>query len=199
VRPLIAITQRVTEESRYVERRDSLDQRWFEFANEAGLNLLLLPNNVAQSSELVERSQPAGLILSGGNDLMQYGGSTPERDETEEWALTRFSIDQKPVVGVCRGMQFIQAHFGMRLEMVQNHVMPQQQIVINGREEVVNSYHQFGTRQTSDVFSTWAHATDGVIKAIRHRESPIWGIMWHPERMQPFATRDLNFFAETFR
>jgi N5-(cytidine 5'-diphosphoramidyl)-L-glutamine hydrolase len=199
VKPLIAITQRVTEETRYVERRDSLDQRWFDFAHEVGLNLLLLPNHVEQARELVERTRPAGLILSGGNDLIQLGGNTPERDNTEKWTFSHFSKERKPVVGVCRGMQFIQAHYGVRLETVENHVMPEQRITINGHEETVNSYHQFGTRQANDSFSTWAYAADGVIKAIRLRESPVWGIMWHPERMQPFSPRDLNFFAEIFR
>ncbi len=38
----------------------------------------------------------------------------------------------------------------------------------------------------------WAKADDGVVKAIKHKELPVWGIMWHPERLTPFRPEDVE-------
>jgi putative glutamine amidotransferase len=37
-----------------------------------------------------------------------------------------------------------------------------------------------------------------VIKAVRHENAPLAGIMWHPERMTPFAADDRDLFHDWF-
>jgi gamma-glutamyl-gamma-aminobutyrate hydrolase PuuD len=41
-------------------------------------------------------------------------------------------------------------------------------------------------------------AADGVVKAVRHSAHPITGIMWHPERIAPFAADDVALFRRVF-
>lgn len=43
---LIGVTQRVEIIQEYSEKRDSLDQKWFEFLNKCDLIPILLPNNL---------------------------------------------------------------------------------------------------------------------------------------------------------
>ena len=45
----------------------------------------------------------------------------------------------------------------------------------------------------------WAIADDGVVKAVQHADRSTTGIMWHPERMDPFAPADIALFQRVFR
>jgi N5-(cytidine 5'-diphosphoramidyl)-L-glutamine hydrolase len=92
----------------------------------------------------------------------------------------------------------IQHRFGSRLEKVHGHVAPCQRISINGQQVEVNSFHNFGAREVSPPLKTWAIADDGVIKAVRHSSRRIIGVMWHPERLAPFAADDIALFSEFF-
>jgi putative glutamine amidotransferase len=63
-----------------------------------------------------------GLLLAGGNDLdpKLYGqeplSTTNDysdlRDTTEQILMERALADQKPILGICRGMQLLNVHFG---------------------------------------------------------------------------------------
>jgi putative glutamine amidotransferase len=48
----------------------------------------------------------------------------------------------------------------------------------------VNSYHRFGVRAVPPVLAVTARCGD-VIEGVRHRDFPVEGIMWHPEREDP--------------
>src|SRR5262252_307646 len=61
-----------------------------------------------------------------------------------------------PVLGVCRGMQLIQHRFGIRLERVAGHIAQRQMISIDGKRVEVNSYHNFGARETQPPLEAWA-------------------------------------------
>lgn len=194
----IAVTQRVEIVPAYGERRDALDQRWTEFLLRAGLSPLLVPNNGASLPGMLDGFPLAGVLLTGGGDLAQYGGHTPERDAVES-ALIRLAVERRlPLLGVCRGMQAIQHHFGVSLEPVSGHVAKDQTVIVEGRAQVVNSYHNFGARTTLPDLEVWATAEDGVIEAVRHRRHAILGVMWHPERLSPFREADIEMFRNTF-
>jgi len=78
------------------------------------------------------------------------------------------------------------------------HVAPRQVISINGEPAEVNSYHNFGATETRPPLEAWAFAEDGVVKAVRHTTERMMGIMWHPERLSPFASRDISLFQQFF-
>lgn len=195
----VAVTQRVELVSAYAERRDALDQRWTAFLARCGLIPLLVPNNPEILAGLLEGADISGVVLTGGGNLMPYGGNAPERDRTER-LLIQLSIGQgRPLLGVCRGMQAIQAYFGVPLTTVEGHVTAQQTIAIDGERANVNSYHDLGARGTSPELEVWATADDGVVKAVRHRKHRIEGIMWHPERFAPdFRVADVDHFRRFF-
>ena len=194
----IAVTQRVEIVPSYGERRDALDQRWTAFLARAGILPLLVPNDPDALPRLLDAYPLDGILLSGGGDLMAYGGNTPERDATDA-SLIRFAIKESvPLIGVCRGMQSIQLFFGVGLEAVSGHVAKEQSVIVDGQPQAVNSYHGFGTRSTIPDLEVRALAEDGVIEAVRHRRHAIHGVMWHPERLSPFRAADLEFFADIF-
>jgi N5-(cytidine 5'-diphosphoramidyl)-L-glutamine hydrolase len=195
---IVAITQRVAVIPEYGERRDCLDQSWARFLAACGLLPLPLPNVAEIALALFHRSAVAGLVLTGGNDLAALGGDAPERDATEHALLDAAASRRLPVIAVCRGMQIVQQRCGVPLRRIEGHVMRRQTIEIDGEETEVNSYHHFGSSESRAPLKTWAHAHDGIVKAIRHAELPITGIMWHPERNAPYFERDIALFRDVF-
>ena len=196
---IVAVTQRVAVISEYGERRDCLDQAWPRFIAACGLLPLPLPNVVDVALAMFARAEVAGLVLTGGNDLVALGGDAPERDATENALLDAAESRRLPVIGVCRGMQVIQQRSAVPLRRVEGHVTRHQTINVEGKETEVNSYHNFGASESRSPLEAWAHARDGVVKAIRHSERPTTGIMWHPERNTPFAERDIALFRDVFK
>jgi len=196
---VVAITQRVVIVPEYGERRDCLDQAWPRFLAACGLTPLPLPNVLEVALELWAGADVSGLVLTGGNDLVECGGDAPERDAVEfallDWAQRR----GLPVLGVCRGMQVIQQRFGIGLHRVKGHVLRRQLIRIEGEPREVNSFHHFAAFESQPPLDVWAVAEDGVVKAIRHSTQPITGIMWHPERCFPFSPADVALFRKVFK
>jgi putative glutamine amidotransferase len=158
-----------------------------------------MPNNADAALALCENAPIRGIVLTGGNDLAAYGGDAPDRDATENALLDLAEQRSLPVVGVCRGMQMIQHYFGIPLQKVDGHVTSRQCIRIEGRIAEVNSFHNFGSMETREPLKTWAIADDGVVKAIRHEDGRMIGMMWHPERLDPFNPADVALFSQVFR
>ena len=195
---LVAISQRVAVEPKSGERRDCLDQAWIKFMMVCGLTPIQVPNDIKAARSLCGALPLAGILLTGGNDLSSYGGDAPERDATEHLLIEIAEERMVPVLGVCRGMQMIQHHLGIPLERVSGHVACHQVISIDGEPAQVNSYHIFGATETRPPLEAWAFADDGVVKAVRHANGRTIGIMWHPERLNPFARRDIQLFQSFF-
>lgn len=194
----IALTQRVEIIPAYGERRDALDQRWSQFLLHAGLWPIIVPNDPAYVEVILKQETFDGLLLTGGNSLVRYGGEALERDEIES-RLLNYAIARKlPVLGVCRGMQMLLDRYGATLQQVSGHTVAQQEINIEGRRVQVNSYHDWGTCEAPSDLEVWARADDGVVKAVRHRRQSLWGIMWHPERCIPFRFEDLALVRRVF-
>jgi N5-(cytidine 5'-diphosphoramidyl)-L-glutamine hydrolase len=196
---LIAVSQRVTVVTKYGERRDCLDQAWPQFLAACGLLPLPMPNVAEVAVALCAAGEISGLLLTGGNDLAALGGDAPERDATENALLDEAASRNLPVIGVCRGMQVIQQRSAIPLRRVEGHVARHQVIRINNESAAVNSFHRFGAFETRPPLQVWATAEDGVIKAVQHETLPVIGIMWHPERLSPFAAADIALFRRVFK
>jgi len=205
----VGITQRVEVLEDRDERRDALDQAWAPLLEGAGLVAVPIPNRVADVAGFIEGLGLAGVILSGGNDLVSLPGAThtaPERDALERAILERSAETGLPVFGVCRGLQLMVVHHGGRVTPVADHVRTHHPVK---REDVgfleldardrVNSFHDWGVRaeDVGSVLRIAALAPDGSVEALRHPELPQAAIMWHPER-GPTDPRDAALLARFF-
>ena len=128
------------------------------------------------------------------------------RDEMEQYILNGAVEQDKSVLGICRGIQFMNACYGGTLyqdlatehtSCVDHHMKPPYDRVahqvtlqkgtllynILGREQIgVNSYHHQAIRKLSSNFQTMAFSEDGLIEAIYMPSKKfIVGVQWHPE------------------
>lgn len=197
----VIYTQRVEVIESYQERRDCADQRIADFIYACGFLPVPVPNKKECAEEMLAALMPAGIMLSGGNSLVSYGGNAPERDAMDR-ALIELAIRHAiPLYGFCRGMQSILAYFGNGLVNVDGHVAVRHRIQSDTEEFEVNSYHNQGCKeiQKDCGLIVLAKSKDGVIEAIRHEKLPIVGTMWHPEREKPYTQKDVDLIKSLFR
>lgn len=194
----IGVTMRADKHPHYHETRDAIDQRWFKFLSQCGLIPFLIPNSPQLLEQYLSKIKFSGFLLTGGNSPLEYEGDSAERDEIDQIIINFGLNNELPIVGVCRGMQSIQLAFDHKLQKVEAHVQPQQTITANHEKIAVNSYHTLGTLTCNPPLECWAKSDDGVVKAIKHQQHTLWGIMWHPERLSPFRDQDLQFFQQVF-
>ena len=194
----VLVTQRVSIDSKSGERRDALDQAWQRFLERCDLVALPVPNQLHAAEHLLGTVAHVGVLLTGGNDLACVGGDAPERDAVEASLVEHARASHLPVLGVCRGMQFLIAHFGGELERVDGHAGTAHSISLESASRSVNSYHMFGSRSLPAELVVTARAEDGVVEAMRHRNFAMCGTMWHPERENPAHADDIAMFRRWF-
>ncbi|MBX0297762.1 gamma-glutamyl-gamma-aminobutyrate hydrolase family protein [Haloarcula nitratireducens] len=199
----MGITQRVTVIEEYGERRDCLDQQWTVLSEKLGHTPYPLPNQITNVERYLNEISVDALVLTGGNDLTTVPSpSRPaaERDKFEE-AVLEYAISKRvAVLGVCRGLELINAYFGGEIVEVSNHTNETHSINLDDERTqlqlperaAVNSYHGYGIEPTgvADSLQGFATAPDSTVEGVVHESLPIWGIMWHPERESPSTSLD---------
>jgi len=146
-----------------------------------------VPNNLEAMEPLLDEAD--AIVLTGGGDV----GKQPKRDNIER-ELIKFAIDEDiPLLGICRGMQHINIHFGGSLVKHKRKCSNVHNIIITSnifidqikrKKGPVNSYHNLAVseRSVSKKLKVFAIADTGYIEGIYHPDYKIMGIQWHPER-----------------
>lgn len=157
-----------------------------------------------------------GVILSGGNDDIpaeilgepQHPASVPlpmRRWESECQWLSRALAMEKPILGVCLGMQVMNVAAGggmfqdipdqcpgSRIHGDESRMLRHEVQILPGtrlaalapaaRVEIVSSHHQ-AIRAVPPGFQLAAKSDDGIIEAIERCDRDfVLGVQWHPER-----------------
>ena len=178
---------RVTQASGYVEPRDSISHDWMSRLGEWGMPPLQVPTHLISPESYLDGLGADLLVLTGGDDL----GATPERDTSETKLLGHALHKGIAVLGICRGMQLINVHFGGRLASVDGHVARPHAVNVDaplkelyGSETIVNSFHgqSIPADGLGDGLVGAAADAEGNVEALHHRELPVAAVMWHSER-----------------
>lgn len=193
-KPIIGITSDATGETFQVSRAYST------MIADAGGTPVILPCLVSGVENYIQGCN--GFVFTGGDDpiMERWGIAThpkakkidPERQEFELALLEALDHDpDKPVLGVCLGMQLMGLHAGGKLDQylpdtldtAAAHWGKKHHDISGelGRGEV-QSHHRQALTETGKL-SVVATAPDGVIEAIRDEDRPFYlGVQWHPER-----------------
>lgn len=189
---VVVYTQRVELIGSYNECRDSADQNIPRFIQTCGYLPVPVPNVVEDLEGFVGCIKPSGVMLTGGNSLLKYGGTAPERDRTDAEMIRLAQKHKIPIYGFCRGMQSILDYFGCNLKNVSGHVAVRHRVCGEWGEFEVNSYHNQACTQIKEPLKATAVSDDGMIEAVECIEQKIIATMWHPEREKPYAEADVK-------
>ncbi len=212
------VSMRTQESDTYSESRDAISTDWSHCLAAAGLLAVPVPNFAAQVPELCGALRPVLIVLTGGDIspaspqmLARETAAVFRRDETER-CLVDWAIDNGvPVLGVCRGMQFLNVYFGGSVSLGGSataepeiaHVAERHGVDIlvakwrdaaDGQERIdVNSYHEdcVIVDQLAEPLSIAALSEGGqIVEGFCHADLPVLGIQWHPERESALSNLD---------
>lgn len=203
----IGITMRTAKDAATGEVRDAIDRGWWRFLSIAlpGDTFLPVPNHPASAEAFFRSAALDGLILTGGDDI----GSSLERDATEAALLEACAPGDLPVLGVCRGLQFLSYHHGAaivpcdpelhrarRHELRLDHDLAPR--ALRGLSEV-NSYHNLSILLPQDSrLRAWAWSPDGCVEGLSLSATRSLAIGWHPERESIPRPEDIALFRTHF-
>lgn len=216
----LAIIERLEnyEENKPFNKRYCIDSSFKEIFDE--LNILLIP--VISEKNLDEICNICdGLILTGSPNHIRpkYYNEEPIKeikyDRFDEYSLVKtavqlFSNNNKPILGICAGIQELNVIFGGTLnQLIPNHNLGDQSKhkiklnkdsylyeVYNAENIEVNSYHLQSIKDLAPNFNITAVSEDGTIEGIE--KGNIIGVQWHPEVLQDVELfkKFINTFLE---
>jgi putative glutamine amidotransferase len=174
-----------------------LDRRYVDAVVRAGGVPVLLPPVGTGHAELVDRID--GLVLAGGADL----GDQEHRDEFEFPLLRNAIAADRPVVGVCRGLQVLNVALGGTLHQhlpdVVGHDGHRPALGVFGDTTVtfaadsvitkilgaatkVSCHHHQAIDRIGAGLRVTGRADDGTIEAVELAgRTFVVGVQWHPE------------------
>ncbi len=204
----ILLSQRIVNGSHENEINESLDINWSKLLESAGLLAIPIPLHCDHLA-YIDNIKPAGIILTGGNDLSHISmNQIDQLRDKMEFKIIDICIEKNiPLFGVCRGMQIIAKYFNISLKKIDSHIATHHVITLSnkvlkkiyGEQIQVNSYHQYSLEDAMPPIACAAKCiTDNSIEAITHSNKKILGIMWHPERKNPFYTKDIALIKDFF-
>lgn len=133
---------------------------------------------------------------------LTQSGVDRERDDFEQQCLERALRERLPVLGICRGAQFLNIHFGGTLiddlssfygEVDHSStLLPKTRVEIEPRSYLasilgvtkigVNSLHKQAVDQLGQGIRVTARSSSGVVQAVELESmAQVMGVQWHPE------------------
>ena len=185
---------------------------------DAGAVPVILPLTV--STDVLKQAAGLcdGFLFTGGHDVNPalYGETKRDRcgeicgarDQMETYIFREFVLNRnKPALGICRGIQFINAALGGSLYQdlptefsgAINHqgkgppydvpvhavrVVPKSPLsgLLEKERIEVNSFHHQGINRIAEGLEAMALADDGLVEAVYMPSRPyVWAVQWHPE------------------
>ena len=190
--------------------------------NAGGIPVLLpitdvthIPTYVAMVDKIIlTGGQHVEPSLYGEENQSQTQDFSMERDVFELAVIQEAIKQQKPLFGVCRGLQLMNVALGGTLEQnvaehwqeeifaIKTHTIEiaKESVLasIYGQRASINSYHHHGIKQLASSLTVIARSSeDGIIEAVEQLEDSFrfLGVQWHPELLAAHSQEDAALFS----
>ena len=191
--------------------RQSLDTRYTQAVEAAGGIPIIVPFLQSMAAAQALAHLLDGLIITGGPGITRglvgelpddLAAVDPLRDVSDALALRAMS--DKPVLGICYGMQLVNALAGGAIfgdaqaqaaamahtpergageHSIQIKAGSRLHDLFGAQQMTANSYHIQAIASLGAGLRATAHAPDGVIEALESVDGRVMGVQFHPERM----------------
>jgi len=148
---------------------DGLERSWAKFLS--GHTIVAVPNVID-----IDHLEFDCLLLTGGPDSVA-------RHLTENALYAAAYKRGLPIVGICHGAFAINDIAGGINGNCEGHAGTTHPVTVDGKIRIVNSYHSQSIETLGNEFVATGIDEDGTIESFKHNTKPIYGIVWHPERM----------------
>ncbi len=161
------------------------------------------------------------LLLPGGGDVAPWRTGAAEglargvdeaRDALELELTAQFLALGRPILGVCRGMQVLNTALGgTLLQHIEGHqaidgvdgrhassALPGSHAArLYGTSFTINSAHHQAVDRLGQGLRAVQWSPEGIIESMEHETLPVWGVQWHPERLElPDGQKIYDLFGE---
>lgn len=208
-------------------------QKYFDWLKQGGEQIDIITLSY-RNENIAELPRCGGLVLTGGNDVdpRLYGGDMinpkmkgvdPKRDDFERKAIDTAIRRGIPLLGICRGLQIVNVHFGGTLvedldeagfqgHTSRGNIERRHAVSIETGSMMhhaagvtvgeINSYHHQAADQPGPGLQITGRSPDGVTEAIEPAEKSIPSflllVQWHPERMKDLTNPFCSGVREEF-
>jgi anthranilate synthase/aminodeoxychorismate synthase-like glutamine amidotransferase len=165
-----------------IDNYDSFTYNLYHYLAEICTSITVARNDEISVEETDEYSH---IVLSPGPGL--------PRESHHLMEIVNRQVTQKPMLGICLGMQAIALHFG--------GVLYNQQVVKHGVTTLITAdtksalFKNLPNQFTVGLYHSWAvseadlpailrisaKSQDGVLMALEHKKLPVAGVQFHPE------------------
>jgi len=174
-------------------------REWLQ-AGAAAAGLELAVQTAADNGVLPAADEFDAVIVSGSQKMAGDG-------ETEPGLLAFITGGQRLLLGVCYGHQALAAAFGSLVKKDGEKHLGEEEIFLNKTDALFAGFpphfkmaesHEEIVVRDNDLersFMVLAESRQGLVEAIRHRDHPLYGVQFHPEKSGELGIRLLaNFF-----
>ena len=182
----------------------SIEENWINYANRLKFNLIIYNYDI--NFFKINKKKIDGVIFSGGNDIYSQNKNKNNflREKFETIVLKKVLKIKIPILGVCRGFQFINNFLKGNQVKIKNHIRTNHEIIINNfffkknTKINVNSFHKFAIMKGHNKLKAIGiHKNDLSIEIAESKKLNVLCMMFHPERKnksQEAIDKYLKFF-----
>ena len=141
------------------------------------------------ASDIFPLNTPAAKLQDYGAIIISGGPNSVHQHSALEYDEAIFDLD-KPILGICYGMQLIAKHFGGVVQAASHQEYGETIITISkaglifdnlASEQSVLMSHGDHVTVLPPNFESLAMSSNGIQAAIRHTQKPVYGLQFHPE------------------
>ncbi len=166
-----------------IDNYDSFTYNLVQYLGELGQRVLVYRNDALSIAD-IKKLNPEKIVISPGPGRPEDAGISCD-------VIREFS-GKIPILGVCLGHQAIGYVFGAKIVGAKRLMHGKTSKIYHNKKDIFKGianpflatrYHSLLVEKKNlpDCLEITAYTVDDEIMGLKHKESPVWGVQFHPE------------------